>query len=137
MAKFTLTNAFVLINAVDLSNFTESVTINYSAMAEDRTAMGDLQKLFLAGLKDWSMDFTFIQDFAAASAPDVTIFALVGTIVVIEVRPTTGARSTSNPAYQTAGGLIDSYQPIAGAVGTTAKCKVTVKPAAVLNRLTA
>lgn len=137
MAKFTLVNAQVLLNAVDISAFVESVTINYSAAAEDRTAMGDLQKLFLAGLKDWSMDVNLIQDFGASPAPDVVVFPLVGTVTTIEVRPVAAARSVTNPAYQSNGALIDSYQPIGGNVGATAKAKFTVKPAAVLNRLTA
>lgn len=136
MAKFTLVNAQVLLGGTDISNNVESVTINYSAAAEDRTAMGDLQKLFLAGLKDWSMDLMLIQDFANA-ALDSIIFPLVGTTPSIEVRPVAAARSTSNPAYQANAALLDSYQPIAGNVGVTAKAKITLKPASVLNRLTA
>ena len=137
MAKFTLVNAQVLLGGVDISTSVDAVTINYSAAAEDRTAMGDLQKLFLAGLKDWSMDITGPQDFGASPAPDVVIFPLVGTVTTIEVRPVAAARSVTNPAYQSSGALIDSYQPIGGSVGQTAKYKLTIKPAAVLNRLTA
>src|ERR1041385_5662689 len=96
MAKFTLVNAQVLLGGVDISTSVDAVTINYSAAAEDRTAMGDLQKLFLAGLKDWSMDITGPQDFGASPAPDVVIFPLVGTVTTIEVRPVAAARSVTN-----------------------------------------
>ncbi len=137
MAKLVLVNAQVIVQGpVDLSNWVETVTVNYLAEAIDRTSMGDLTKIFMAGLKDWSMDITFFQDFAAGG-PDATIFPLIGVVGTIEVRPVNAARSVTNPAYQSAGALYATNDPISGNVGQAAKTKLTIKPAAVLNRLTA
>jgi hypothetical protein len=134
MAKLVLTNAQVIVNGTDLSNWVETVTVNYLAETIDRTSMGDLTKIFMAGLKDWSMDITFFQDFAAGG-PDATIFPLIGTIGTIEVRPVAAARSATNPAYQAASALFASNDPIAGSVGQAAKTKLAIKPASLLNRL--
>lgn len=115
MAKLVLTNAQVILNAVDLSTWVKQVTINYSAAEVDATTMGMSSIARLPGLKDWSMDFQFTQDYAAA-AVDVTIFSIVGTVVTIDVKPVNGARSATNPSY-TGSGLISSYSPMGQAVG--------------------
>ena len=115
MASKVLTNAFVLINAVDLSDHVKSVTLNYSVEVQDKTAMTQFSRARLGGLKDWTLDIEFYQDYAAAKV-DATIQPIVGTQVAVEVRSDTGARSTTNPGY-TGNGLIDSYQPVAGQVG--------------------
>jgi hypothetical protein len=115
MAKLVLTNAMVLINAVDLSDHVDTVTVNYSAAEVDSTSMGQAGLSRLGGLKDWSLDVIFAQDYAAAKV-DATLFPLVGTQVPIEVRPTNAARSATNPAY-TGNGLLGSYSPMGQKVG--------------------
>lgn len=115
MAKIVLTNVQVIINAVDLSAFVKQVTINYTAAEVDSTTMGQASISRLPGLKDWSMDFQFTQDYGNANV-DQTIFGIVGTIVTIDVKPVNGARSATNPSY-TGSGLISSYSPMGQQVG--------------------
>jgi hypothetical protein len=50
MASFVLTNAYVKINSVDLSDHVRSVKINYSAETPDNTAMGATTHSRLPGL---------------------------------------------------------------------------------------
>lgn len=122
MASFVLKNAYLLLNAVDLSDHVRSITVNYSAEIQDKTAMSNVSRARLSGLKDWSLDIEFLQDYAAAKV-DATVFPIVGTQVAVEVRADAGAVSATNPKY-TGNGIIESYSPIAGAVGDTAMTPV-------------
>lgn len=127
MAKLVLTNAYVLLNAVDLSDHVKSVTVNYTADEVDATTMSLGSRARLGGLKDWSIDVTFAQDYALSSV-DATLFPLVGTTFAVEVRPTNGARSTTNPAY-TGTGLLSSYTPMGQAVGALNEATVKISGA--------
>jgi hypothetical protein len=124
MASFVLKNAFVLINAVDLSDHIKQVTVNYSAALQDNTPMGKASLSRLPALKDWSLDVQFFNDYAAAKV-DATIFPIVGTQIAVEVRPDAGARSATNPGY-TGNGIVESYQPVAGSVGDVAMAPVKI-----------
>lgn len=135
MATLVLTDAFVDIDGTDLSSAVRSVTVNYSAELQDETAMGDDTRVRLGGLKDWSMDIEFNQDFAAASV-DATLFPLVGTTFTVEVRPTSAARSATNPGY-TGTGILESYPPLGNSVGDVATASVTIQSAGTLSRATA
>jgi hypothetical protein len=135
MASLVLNDAYVLINAVDLSDYVQSATVNYSAEMVDETAMGDTSRKNKGGLKNWSIDVEFKQNFAAG-AVDATLFSLVGTTFPVEVRPTSAARSATNPAY-TGTGVLESYNPIGNSVGDLATAAITIQSAGTLTRLTA
>jgi hypothetical protein len=117
MAKTILTDAFILINGVNLSDHGSHVEINSEKDTQDVTSFGASSKTYLLGLGDGTMAFTFLQDFAAGSV-DATLQPIhaAGSSVVIEVRPTSGARSTTNPAYVMTG-VLPSYAPLNGDVG--------------------
>ena len=66
MAKHVLTNAEVLVNAVDLSDHVSSVTIETTRPEIDVTAMGASYQEFIPGLADATFTINFFQDFAAA-----------------------------------------------------------------------
>jgi hypothetical protein len=135
MASFVFTDGFVSIAAVTLSTSGRSATLQYQAEQQDDTAFADTTRSRLGGLKDWSIDLEFNQDHAAGNV-DATIFALVGTVVTVEIRPTSAARSTTNPGYN-GPGLVTSYSPVGGAVGETAKARVQIAAAGTLLRSTA
>ncbi|HEV8642170.1 MAG TPA: radical SAM protein [Methylomirabilota bacterium] len=126
MASIVLTDAFVSINAVDYSDHVKQVTLNFSAELQDSTAMGNTSRARKGGLKDWSMDIDFFNDWAAAQI-DVNLFPLVGVQTAIKARSSkTAAISATNPEYR-GNGIIDSYPPLSDAVGTMATTKVTIK----------
>ena len=125
MAEIVLKDASVVINSVDLSDHVSSVTINYSAEILDKTAMGANSRARVAGLKDFSVDVEFNQDYAASKI-DATLFPLVGAAAFpIIVKPTSSAVSATNPSY-TGNALLESYSPVAGAVGELAKVSVSM-----------
>lgn len=117
MATLIYTDAYLLVNSVNLSAWTRSLTVNYEAEMLDDTVMGTSgTRSNRPGLKNWSMDVEFLQDYAAG-AVDATLFPLVGAVAFpIEARPTSAARSATNPAY-TGNAVLETLPPISGEVG--------------------
>lgn len=134
MAVLVLTNAKVLINAVDLSAYVRQVSVNYQAELQDKTAMGASAHARIGGLKDWSLDIEFNQDFAASQV-DATLFGIVGTSVVVDVQPVNAARSVTNPSYN-GNAILESYKPVSGKVGDMFIAPITMRGDGVLNRST-
>lgn len=128
MARIVLTDASVVINGVNLSEFITSVAISSSKDVVDTTGFGaGGSRTRVAGLGDNTVTFEFNQDFAT-SAPEVTINAvgssLVGTVTTCVVKPTSGAVSASNPSY-TFSALVAEWQPLSGAVGELSTISAT------------
>jgi hypothetical protein len=118
MATMVYTDAFVMINSVDLSDHVKSVTLTYEAEVLDDTTMGTSgTRSAKAGLKNWTLEVNFLQDYASANV-DATLFPLVGAVPFpIRVRPIkTDAISTTNPEYQ-GNAILASYPPLTGEVG--------------------
>lgn len=135
MATLIYDDASVVINAVDLSDHVQSATINYSAELQDETAMGDDTRINKGGLKNWSIDVQFKQDFASGEV-DATLFSLVGSTFTITVKPTSAAVGTTNPSYSGTG-ILESYTPLGGNVGDLLTAPVTIQSAGTLTRATA
>ena len=71
MAKEVLTNATLLVNGVDLSDHTSSISLEDSAGEVDVTSFSASEySEFLAGLKDATITATLFNDHAAASVAD-------------------------------------------------------------------
>ena len=115
MATLVLTDAVLTINAVDLSDWCKSATLEYEAEAVDETAMGDTTRTNIGGLKSWTLSADLMQDYAT-SAPDQTLWALVGTVVTVKLKATSATNGSTNPEYQ-GSALVQSYQPVGGTVG--------------------
>jgi hypothetical protein len=133
MASFVLTNAYVKINSVDLSDHVRSVKINYSAETPDNTAMGATTHSRLPGLKDWSVDVEFNQDFAAANV-DATLFPLVGAAAfAIELRGVNATVTATNPKW-TGNALLADYSPVGNKVGDLAVAPIKLVGTGALTR---
>lgn len=135
MANRVITNAYVLINSVDLSSCVRQVTLNYSAEQQDDTAMGDSARSRIPGLKDWSLDIEFFQDYATSKV-DATLFSLIGASpFAVEIRGDAGSVSATNPKY-TGNAVLESYQPVAGTVGENQMAPVRLMGVGALTRAT-
>jgi len=134
MAAFVFKNGFLTVNGVDLSDHVLSMTLNYSAELQDQTAMGDATRRRLPGLKDWSLEVQFKQDFDSGSV-DATMFDLVGAAAFpIRVRADQDAAiSDTNPEFQ-GNGLLESYPPLAGQVGSLATVQCTIQGDGTMTR---
>lgn len=135
MATLHYRNAKVEVNGTDLSSHFTSVGINYASEMLDETAMGDSTRIRKGGLKTWSFDLQANQDFASG-ALDAVIFPLVGTTACFEIRPQNICATVSNPRWSGIG-IIESYNPLGGDVGTLLTAPVTVQSASDLDRSTA
>lgn len=132
MNPIVLTDCFISIGADVFSGHGTNVAISYSAEAVDITAMGSNTRKNLGGVKEWSMAFEFNAD------EEVTgkFFDLVGTVVSVEVRPSSAARDIANPSY-VGEALVTEYSPIDGAFGDAHQVSLSVVSASDLERLTA
>lgn len=117
MAIFTLTDAYISINGVTLSDHAKSVTVNDNRSKKDATGFGAGSIVNMKGLGDATISVTFYQDFAAAKT-HATLQPLIGstTPFTVEVRPTSAARSATNPAAVMSALLFD-YTFLDGSVG--------------------
>lgn len=132
MATVHFRNAYLWINGVDLSDHVESVTLNYASEMLDETAMGDDTRVNKGGLKNWSVDVNFHQDFASGEV-DATLFTLVGSTTCFELRPHNSCSTTINPNY-TGIGIVESYNPAGGSVGSLLDAPLTLQSAGTLSR---
>lgn len=135
MATFVFMDGRVEINAVNLSTLARKITLTPSADVQETTAMGNTYRAKLGGLKDWSLEVEFNQDFAA-SMVDATLWPLLGTTFSVKVRPTTAVIGPTNPEYQGTG-LLTEYTPLDGSVGDAAVATVSIEGAGTLTRAVA
>lgn len=127
MARIVLTDAFVTINGVNLSDHIASITISESIDVVETSAFSSsATKTRIGGLKDNSVTLEFHQDFAAANV-EATINgspSLIGTTTQIVARPTSAVVGATNPSY-TFSALCAEWTPLNGAVGELATASVT------------
>lgn len=138
MAVFAVTDASVVLNSVDLSQYVKSVNISIEGNDLDTTGMGTTNNSFttrIIGLKDWSAELELVDDFAAG-AVDATVapLAIAGTSVVLTVKPTSSAVGATNPRYF--GNVLVTSANVGGGVGELAMKKVSLTAAGALTRAT-
>jgi len=131
MARIVLTDANVLFATNDISQYITSVSLSTSYDVIDTTGISTTgaARTRVAGLADNSITIEFNQDFADNALEELingttTTNGTVGLVVAMQVKPTSGAVSASNPKYNF-NALISEWQPLSGAVGELATASVT------------
>ena len=134
MPHHHLSDAFVRINSIDLSDQVKGVDFTYEAEALDDTVMGDDTRSNLAGLKNWSVSITFAQNYDAGKV-DATLFPLVGAAAfAIRVRPDKSLGASATNKNINGNGILTSYPPITGAVGDFHEVAVEFASAGTLSQ---
>jgi IMP cyclohydrolase len=126
MARIVLTNAYVTINSVNLSDHIASITLTTTDDVVETTAFGSSARTRIGGLADNSVALEFHQDYASSSV-EATINgspSLVGTVTAIVVKPNGATTAADNPAYSF-NALVAEWTPLNGAVGELATASVT------------
>jgi IMP cyclohydrolase len=126
MARIVLTNAYVTINSVNLSDHIASITLTTTDDVIETTAFGSSARTRIGGLADNSVALEFHQDYAAANV-EATINgspSLVGTVTAVVVKPNGSTTAADNPAYSF-NALVSEWTPLNGAVGELATASVT------------
>ena len=124
MARIVLTNAFISVGGVDLSDLVASVTLNSTFDVVETTAFSSTAaKTRVAGLEDNSITLEFHQDYATNEV-EQTIYPLLGQASTVIVKPNGSTTSAFNPSY-TCSAIISEWTPINGSVGELATASVT------------
>jgi hypothetical protein len=137
MAKIVLTGQFLTLNATNIHTLNVLKKAEFSAEVADVdvTNMGSAGWTeLLGGIKSGSLSMEFFQDVAAAQI-DSVMWPLLGNVVAFELRQTTSARSTSNPAYT--GSCLVSGWGLEGSVGDAAMVSVEFPTSGAITRATA
>jgi hypothetical protein len=134
LTPVVLTDAYITINSNVVSDHGTKVEIPVKVNALNATTFGQTWEVKTGGLKSASLNIEFLQDFSAANL-DAIFWPLIGTVVPFEIRPTSGARSATNPAY-TGTVLIDSWDPINGKVGDLDAVSVSFPTSGAVTRAT-
>ena len=136
MARIVLTNAYVTINSVDVSDHVASVTLNSSIDVVETTAFSSTAaRTRIGGLADNSISLEFHQDYASGSI-EATVYPLLGTTTTVVVKPNGSSTSATNPSY-TATVLVSEWTPLSGAVGELATASVSWPVSGAITKATA
>lgn len=136
MPKVVATSVVVRIGGVDLSQYVASVNLTTNVNEVTTTSFasgGNTERV--GGLKDSSLQISFMQDFAA-SAVEATIYPLIGSTAAFVVNPSSTAASSSAPNYS-GQVLVTSWSPVAGAVGELLTADVTWPITGAVSKATA
>lgn len=128
MARIVLTDAYVVFASTDISAYVTSVTLSSTLDVVETTGMSNTSRTRVAGLRDNQVVLELNQDFASG-ALEALVYpsdstTKIGTAVAMEIRPTSGSVSTTNPKY-TFNALITEWQSLSGSIGELATVSVT------------
>lgn len=123
MAVFMNNGVVLTVDGQDLSDYTQSVTLNWNANELDVTAMGDAGIRRIKGLEDNSISIDFLND-NATNAVLQTLNTNFGENVTVTVKNSSDAVSDANPLF-TMTCLINGITPVSGAVGDLSTQSVT------------
>jgi hypothetical protein len=123
MAVYLANTGVLTVNAVDLSDYVTSVTINRSADELEVTALGDTGHRFVKGLEASSITIDFLND-SDSSKTLQTLNSQWGNNVTVTFKQQDAVVSAANPLY-TMTCLINNTTPVNGAVGDLSTQSVT------------
>lgn len=124
MAKYVVTSQKVSVNGTDVSTSCARAELVLNAAEVETTDFGSGGWTeVVGGLKSGQLTLDFHSDFGVGAVSDI-FQDLVGTIGTFVVIANGTAASASTPAYS-ATALINSFTPVAGAVGDLATFSVT------------
>lgn len=125
MAKFIATGTKVTLNGSDVSSSCARAELVINAAEVSTTDFGSAGWTeVIGGLKSGQVSLDFHSDFGAGAVSQLLqpLVGTIGTVVIIAANGT--AASSATPAY-TATVLINSFTPVAGAVGDLSTFSVT------------
>jgi hypothetical protein len=124
MPRIVLTNAFISVGGVDLSDLVSSVSLSSTFDVIETSAFSSsATKTRVAGLADNSITLEFHQDYATGEV-EQTIYPLLGTVAAVIVKPNGASTSAFNPSYSCQA-VISEWTPVNGAVGELASASVS------------
>ena len=120
-----LSNPQVKIGGVDLSGWCTSATLTRTVTALSDTVFGNTANTFTAGLEDNECTVTLFLSYEA-SATYATLAPLVGTKLVVIVKPTTAVDSSTNPGFTLTNTYLESLPVISASLGELQSVDLTL-----------
>lgn len=120
-----LSNPKVTVGGVDLSGWCTAATLTRTVTALSDTVFGNTANTFTAGLEDNECTLTLFLSYEA-SATYATLAPLVGTKLVVIVKPTTAADSATNPGFTLTNTYLSSLPVISASLGELQSVDITL-----------
>ena len=137
MAKFVVTSNAISLNGTDISANCARAELVINAAEVDTTDFGSAGWTeLIGGLKSGTVSLDFHQDFGSGAVSELfqDLVGTIGTVVLIAGNGT--AASATTPEY-TAEVLINSFTPVAGAVGDLSTFSVSFPTTGAVSYATA
>jgi len=119
-----LSNPVVTINSVDLTDQTTSAVLTRVIESLESTAFGSTSRVYTAGLENNSLTVTLYNSYATTETY-ATLKALVGTQLVVKVKPSTGATSATNPEHTLTNTYLETLPLVNGQLGALDTIDIT------------
>jgi hypothetical protein len=128
MSALVLTNGYVAIGGVDISEFVTGISTSTSYDIFETTQMDDVSKKYVPGLAENKVSLEFIQDFDPTDGLEKIIndhvSSLLGTLQSMEIRPVNAGVSSSNPKY-TFTVVVSEWTSINAGIGDLSTVRIT------------
>ncbi len=130
MAKFAATDVYVLLGSQNISDWCDSVDTPDAKVQIDVSGFNPTSsKEFVPGSRTQTITLDVLQDFGATQIHSVVNPLYVNnTVFAIEVRPTSAARSATNPWYGGSAQLYE-YDGLNASLNNPTKITLTILPA--------
>lgn len=119
-----LSNPVVTINSVDLTDQTTSAVLTRVIESLESTAFGSTSRVYTSGLENSSLTVTLYNSYAATETY-ATLKALVGTQLVVKVKPTSSATSATNPEHTLTNTYLETLPLVNGQLGALDTIDIT------------
>lgn len=119
-----LSNPVVTINAVDLTDQVTSAVLTRVIESLESTAFGSTSRVYTSGLENSTLTVTLYNSYAATETY-ATLKALVGTQLVVKVKPSTGATSATNPEHTLTNTYLETLPLVNGQLGALDTIDIT------------
>ena len=120
-----LSNATVLIGAVDVSDQCSSATLTVGYDSLESTAFGDTGHKFVQGLQSVEVTLTLFASYGAAEM-EATLYAACGTgTTTLVMSPSGTTESATNPEYTITNAMLATFTPINATVGELSTFEVS------------
>ena len=130
MAKFSATDVYVLINGQNISDWCVSVDVPDAKNQIDVSGFNpNSAQEYVPGSRDQSATIQVLQDFGSTQIHQLLnpLYAN-NTVFAFEVRPTSGARSATNPWYGGSAQMYE-YDGLNAQLNNRAEIQLTLRPA--------
>lgn len=119
-----LSNPVVTINAVDLTDQVTSAVLTRVIESLESTAFGSTSRVYTSGLENNTFTVTLYNSYAATETY-ATLKALVGTQLVVKVKPAAGATSATNVEHTLTNTYLETLPLVNGQLGALDTIDIT------------